>query len=314
MGLVTACVAPGAIGEGEDAPALPDDAAAVATGPDAPVVDAPASAWGDCSVNGLAGTCEDVSACLAPRVAVAGHCPGPADIQCCVPHAPPPPASIDARPRIDAPPGLCPDDMVPVAGACMDLYEAPNRAGADPLVMYTFVEADAWCGARGKRLCYDDEWTDACAGPDGWAYPYGPVRVPGRCNDAMTWRAYNQSALNGWPFGASAADVDSLDDLYARARARGVAASAAVDEVIRLWQGVGSGTRDGCVGAAGAYDLQGNVEEWTRRRDGGTPSFHGNLKGRYWAEPRTCQSGVTTHGDGFRFYEIGFRCCLDPPP
>jgi len=66
------------------------------------------------------------------------------------------------------------------------------------------------------------------------------------------------------------------------------------------------------VGVAGAYDLCGNVEEWTRRRDGGEPQFHGKLKGRYWAETRTCQNGVISHGDGFRFYEIGFRCCRDP--
>jgi hypothetical protein len=79
-----------------------------------------------------------------------------------------------------------------------------------------------------------------------------------------------------------------------------------------LYQGAGGGDTTACVGAAGVYDLVGNVEEWTRRRDGGTVNFHGNLKGRYWAEFRTCQSGVTTHADPFRFYEIGFRCCFDP--
>jgi len=89
----------------------------------------------------------------------------------------------------DAPPGDaaaadgggCPADMVPVMAACMDRHEAPNVAGALPLVMYTFVEAEAWCAARGKRLCFDDEWQTACAGPDGWAYPYGDTHVPGQC-------------------------------------------------------------------------------------------------------------------------------------
>lgn len=37
--------------------------------------------------------------------------------------------------------------------------------------------------------------------------------------------------------------------------------------------------------------------------------FHGCLKGRYWADTRTCQDIILTHGDLFRFYEIGFRCC-----
>jgi sulfatase modifying factor 1 len=201
--------------------------------------------------------------------------------------------------------------MLPVTGACMDRYEAPNVAGGLPLVMYTFVEAEAWCGARGKRLCFDDEWQEACAGPDQLAYPYGDTRVPGQCNDDKVWRAYDQPLLNGWPTSASSPTVGSLDELLAAARAVSATAAAAADHVASLYQGTGGGDLTGCVGPAGVFDLVGNVEEWTRRRDGGEPQFHGMLKGRYWAESRTCQSGVTVHGDGFRFYEIGFRCCRD---
>ncbi len=214
--------------------------------------------------------------------------------------------------------GACPADMVaiaasaggrPAAAFCMDLYEAPNTPGELPLVMYTFTEAEAWCGARGKRLCFDDEWTKACAGPMGWPYPYGPTRTAGRCNDDKVWRVYNQTLLSGWPPGASAPDVATLDALYARARAVSATASAAVDHVASLYQGTRAGERPECTGPLGGFDTVGNVEEWTRRRDGGMAQFHGSLKGRYWAEARTCQSGVTTHGDAFRFYEIGFRCC-----
>ena len=43
----------------------------------------------------------------------------------------------------------------------------------------------------------------------------------------------------------------------------------------------------------------------------GAQGFTGNLEGRYWAEHRTCQDDITVHGDAFRFYEIGFRCCRD---
>lgn len=217
-------------------------------------------------------------------------------------------AAVDAVP-IDA--TGCPDDMVAIGAACMDRYEAPNRAGELPLVMYTFVEAEAWCGARGRRLCFDDEWLAACAGPDGLAYPYGATRVPGTCNDDATWRAYTQSLLNGWPAAASSPTVESLAALFAAARAASPAGAAAADHVAALYQGTGGGVRAGCVGPAGVYDLVGDVEEWTRRRDGGEPQFHGNLKGRYWAETRTCQSNVLVHGDTFRFYEIGFRCCRD---
>jgi len=209
--------------------------------------------------------------------------------------------------------GACPSDMVLVDGVvCMDRYEAPNVAGASPLVMLTFTESEAWCTARGKRLCFDDEWQSACEGEAGNAYPYGPTRVAGTCNDEETWRVYTQSLLSGWPYGLAVSSADTLDELYALARASGTQGTAAADHVASLYQAEGGGANAGCVGEAGVYDLVGNVEEWTRRRDGGTTDFHGKLKGRYWSESRTCQQGVTTHGDAFRFYEIGFRCCAAP--
>lgn len=213
----------------------------------------------------------------------------------------------DARPPSTPDAAACPPDMAKVGDACMDLYEAPNVRGARPLVMYDFTEAEDWCQARDKRLCFDDEWTAACAGPEGFAYPYGATRVPGRCNDARVWKVYSQSLLNGWPAAASSVEIASLEALLAAARAAG--ATAAADHVAALYQADGAGDHEGCVGAAGVYDLVGSVEEWTRRRDGGEPSFHGSLKGRYWAESRTCQQSVRVHADLFRFYEIGFRCC-----
>jgi sulfatase modifying factor 1 len=225
--------------------------------------------------------------------------------------APPPPRLVPDAPAPAPDAGACPADMAPVGEACMDLYEAPNVAGAAPLVMYTFDESEAWCAARGKRLCYDDEWQRACEGPARHAYPYGAARVPGRCNDDKVWRVYTQSLLSAWPAAASATGVGSLAELLAAARGKGAAAAASADHVEALYQGEGAGAYPGCVGPAGVFDLVGSVEEWTRRRDGGQVHFHGNLKGRYWAEPRTCQSGVKTHGDAFRFYEIGFRCCRD---
>ncbi len=102
--------------------------------------------------------------------------------------------------------------------------------------------------------------------------------------------------------------VESLDRLFLAAAAQ---APAAAEQVEWLYQAVGAGDTAGCTTDRGAYDLVGIVELWTRRRDGGEPDFHGRLLGRYWAESRTCRGGVTTHGDGFRFYEIGFRCCRD---
>ena len=212
------------------------------------------------------------------------------------------------------PPAPCPADMVDLGGFCIDRYEAPNREGALPLVMYTFVEAAAWCQARDKRLCFDDEWTTACEGPALTSYPYGDAHQPGVCNDDQAWRVYNQTKLNGWPWNLPASTFDKLADLLDAARQTSNAGAVAADEVQALYQGSPSGAHGACTNSDGAFDLCGNVEEWTRRRDGGSPDFHGSLKGRYWAEARTCQSAVTTHGDAFRFYEIGFRCCRDPLP
>lgn len=219
-------------------------------------------------------------------------------------------ADTDSDTDADSDVGPCPDTMALVGEACMDLYEAPNRAAALPLVMYDFDEAVAWCQARDKRLCTDDEWELACAGSQGKAYPYGDTHQPGVCNDEEAWLVYSQSELNYWPSDASADWIESAEELFEHAGSLGTG-SIAADEVESLYQGEGGGENTGCVGAAGVYDLVGNVEEWTRRADGGTTGFHGNLKGRYWAESRTCQSSVTSHGDGFHFYEIGFRCCRD---
>lgn len=215
-------------------------------------------------------------------------------------------------------PAACPADMRELTGsaaACIDRWEAPNREGEPPLVMYTFNEAEAWCGARDKRLCFDDEWLLACAGPAGAAglkYPYGNAREPGRCNDDRVWRQYTQGLLNGWPAAASSPSVESLEGLMQAVRDRGATASSAADHVMSLYQGTAAGERPRCVGESEVEDLVGNVEEWVRRRDGGDGAqFSGALVGRYWAESRTCQSHVTVHGNTFRFYEIGFRCCRD---
>ncbi len=211
--------------------------------------------------------------------------------------------------------GPCPSDMQEVEAFCVDRYEAPNVAGALPLVMYTFDESSSWCEARGKRLCFDDEWTRACAGIAGSSYPYGDVNVPGICNDDKIWKVYDQAKLDGWPWSLPAASIETLDALLEAARAVGAQGTIAADHVEELYQGEGSGLGSGCAGLDEVFDLTGNVEEWTRRRDGGSGAqFSGSLKGRYWAEPRTCQSAVETHGNGFRFYEIGFRCCRDPAP
>ncbi len=231
-----------------------------------------------------------------------------------------PEAASDAQADapLDAPQEPCPADMAFIddaslpAPVCMDRYEAPNLEGELPLVMLNFDEAEAWCTRHDKRLCYDDEWTFTCGGPEGYQYPYGDVREPGLCNDAKTWKVYNQTLLSGWPYTFDGSGYDSLEALFDGVSQASASAKAAADHVRDLYQAEAAGTYPACLGVGAVRDLTGSVEEWTRRRDGGQAQFHGNLKGRYWADTRTCQNNIITHGDGFRFYEIGFRCCREP--
>jgi formylglycine-generating enzyme required for sulfatase activity len=205
----------------------------------------------------------------------------------------------------------CPPDMLALGDFCIDRYEAPNTGAGLALVMYTFQEAENWCQARGRRLCFDDEWTRACEGAGQLSYPYGNTHIPGVCNDEESWLPYNQILLNQWPLGVSNPSIESLAELLAAARAVSGSAAASADHVESLYQAEPAGSNAGCISEDDVIDLCGNAEEWTRLRDGGTPGFSGNLKGRYWAESRTCQSNVTSHSDFFRFYELGFRCCQD---
>ena len=69
-----------------------------------------------------------------------------------------------------------------------------------------------------------------------------------------------------------------------------------------------------CFSYYNIFDLNGNVGEWTTRRDGGSTNFHGSIKGGYWFQPRTIQSSITSHGDAYRGYYLGFRCAKDEIP
>lgn len=65
---------------------------------------------------------------------------------------------------------------------CIDIYEAPNIVGAEPVTDINQFGAAGWCGGKGKRLCEPDEWEAGCQGPDGHRFPYGDRPVRGACN------------------------------------------------------------------------------------------------------------------------------------
>jgi formylglycine-generating enzyme required for sulfatase activity len=204
---------------------------------------------------------------------------------------------------VAAPSGRCPQDMVDVALACIDRYEAPNRAGEKPLVMQSLPDAESWCREHGKRLCTEDEWLRACRGrPErSWAYPYGPTYQEHACNQDAKYIPPSWQRLGRWP------------------------ADEAKAEVARLNQAEPSGARPTCVTPEGVFDLTGNVGEWIVRQHPHpeaclTPEQEQHqhvVKGCFWGkcyrvphEP-ACDYVNCSHPDGFRSYEFGFRCCRD---
>lgn len=177
----------------------------------------------------------------------------------------------------------------PIA-TCMDELEWPNQRGAEPIVMVRFVEAKAACEGVGKRLCSEFEWETACEGPEVLAFPYGNKHEPRACNNDKTYRSYSGRALES-------KDTAKRDE-----------------EVRRLYQGEPLGSRPRCTSAFGVVDLVGNAEEWVTTSRPEWPHVS-SLKGGYWAKPWSgCRGTNDSHGPLFRFYETGFRCCVDPTP
>lgn len=163
-------------------------------------------------------------------------------------------------------------------GVCIDLYEYPNQVGALPAVVGTFAEAERACGAEGKRLCRDSEWTLGCRGTSDLA---------------SCW------------FGRRGPDPDR--DLLYRPSTR----SAEVTRVdLRRKSGPSS-----CVSAAGVLDMPGNVEEWVRAE--GSGKYDGALKGGHFNKGSIgCERSLHSHHIDHRSPFVGFRCCREPlvPP
>src|SRR5882724_2322305 len=96
--------------------------------------------------------------------------------------------SIRAPLNAKTPKSGCPKDMARVGDSCVDRYEAPNKRRGRPLVMQSAQDAEAWCTAKNKRLCREDEWVTACEGANKRQYPYGTSHEDARCNDDKEWR------------------------------------------------------------------------------------------------------------------------------
>jgi len=138
--------------------------------------------WGTCSYGGTMGTCLSVSECTAGSMPVMGLCPGPADIQCCLP-------TFDAGPRPDGSTGtLTPADVLARLGACTriggDYAKDVGATSNIPVcqtgeVIWWTADLDVDCdGGRGAICMSDPDYLPDTSGVDSRGAPLDASTLP----------------------------------------------------------------------------------------------------------------------------------------
>ena len=169
------------------------------------------------------------------------------------------------------------------------VYLAQSVKGVVPQGYISAASAEAACRAVHKRLCQPVEWRAACAGSNGFAYPYGATRMPGKCHDsgASPMLSFHASSMKrGW------GKIELNDP--------------------RNNQLEGTVTKTGsfleCTNDYGVYDMVGNLHEWTA-------DPNGTFQGGYWLDTSQhgdgCAYRTIAHEFGYHDYSTGFRCCAD---
>jgi formylglycine-generating enzyme required for sulfatase activity len=219
----------------------------------------------------------------------------------------------------------CPSGMVSIGGKfCIDRYEASTEEGDvgkdgkfvvskrhspyKPVTGLTVRavsvkgrvpqgyinrdEAEQACENAGKRLCTDDEWITACKGKSPTLYPYGNDHEEGYCNDSGV------SSMN-IIFGLGK-DTPPDSSAYTRINMN--------DERLNEMEGTvaPSGKFSKCKNSYGAYDMVGNLHEWTA-------DPNGTFRGGYYLDTHIngdgCDYRTTAHNAVYHDYSTGFRCC-----
>ena len=182
------------------------------------------------------------------------------------------------------------DQAFPCAQSQGQVFEAPDvateacsLAGVRPWHSVRWRDANAACEAIGWRLCSSAELTLACGGESGQSYPYGQAFETGACN-------VREAFL---PDGAE------------------MAAEAP------------TGHFADCVSPDGAYDMTGNLWEWTNERDNMDPDarvYQGagwqTVAERHRDTDLVCDVTSVLGGfsaPSFARATVGFRCCREAP-
>lgn len=138
----------------------------------------PDASWGSCTSAGVMGTCLDVSRCTGTPVR--GLCPGPTEIQCCLP-------ATDAGPRPDSG-AITPADVLARLGACTriggDYATDVGEAAAIPVcqtadVVWWTADLDIDCdGGRGALCRSDPDYLPDTSGVDSTGAPLDASTLP----------------------------------------------------------------------------------------------------------------------------------------
>jgi formylglycine-generating enzyme required for sulfatase activity len=205
----------------------------------------------------------------------------------------------------------CPPGMLRIDTFCIDRWEAHlvtfpagdpvspyfepaspvmarSAQGAVPQGYISQVQATAACANAGKRLCTDSEWLRACQGPNGTTYPYGDTLMEGVCNDHREQHPVIEYFMTSEDWIWSELAHPCLNQLDA-----GLATS---------------GAYAGCESSEGAFDLMGNLHEWTDNPQG---TFRGGFYVDTVLNGSGCLYATTAHDVTHLDYSTGFRCCAD---
>ena len=200
--------------------------------------------------------------------------------------------AFEASHPLAAPERAHPCSAVPDSNGQPINYQAPDqpteacsRAGVRPWHTVSWDDARKACEFIGWRLCTRPEFLRACGGPDSRAFPYGSVFRDGACNVRDAFR-----------------DADT-----------------------QLSSVAPTGYFDECISTDRAYDMTGNLWEWTDEREAGAPGvrfFMGmgykTVAERHQDFEMRCESDSRLNGSIAGRYvneTVGFRCCrsVDEP-
>ncbi len=211
--------------------------------------------------------------------------------------------------------GGCPAGMTPSGTVCIDVYEASlvevlangtlapvspyenpgdktvRAVSAPNVVPQAYIsgqQAAAACSNAGKRLCSESEWERACRGANAFTFPYGNTRQPGRCNDARTCHPAQQYFESSAQWVYSELDHPCINQL-----------PSSLDP---------TGANAGCQSEDGAFDMMGNLHEWTANSSG---VFRGGYYVDTYRNGDGCDYRTGAHSFGYSDYSTGFRCCAD---